>query len=306
MSVAANKLLALINRDNKTNLVEDQVVLNAPLVNPDSGIARNTKLKVVAVPGKGFRGDVTVWYNRIDLGLLFKNVNANVGLEVTEGMTAEALIPLINEKYGTDFEVEDFDALPALVVGGGTATLTAKADNVAYIQSFDVKYGLEEVALDSVVLVTTLTGFNYPNADTSKGQAAIYSYNLDGSSEPNNYWAGLALGAVDASIVVPFNQAYRVDEDWIFDMSADTNPEGTVIPAMDYNLAGAEVIYNGEVAGAPEGNLVNPVYNKVVLIQLSASKCANFGGVLGVYYGGKKAPPAPLKAPTGVNGSQVA
>ena len=305
MTVAVNKLLALINRDNKTNIVEDQVTLQAPANNTDAGILRDTKLKLVAVPGKGFRGHVTVWYNRIDLSILFKNVGANVGLEVTEGMTSEALIPLINAKYGTDFEVEDFEAATPLLVAGGTATFTAKADNVAYTKSFEVKYGLEEVALDSVVLVTTLTGFNYPNSDLTKGQAAIYSYNLDGSSEPNDYWSKLAVGDVDATIVAPFNTAYRVDEDWIFDASADTNPEGTPIPAMDYNLAGAKVIYNGEVTAAPQGNLVNKVYKNVVLIELSKTKCANFGGVLGVYYGGKATPPAPVMAPTNVNGQVV-
>lgn len=289
MSVAKNKFLALVNRDNKTNLVEDQIVFGTASVNPDVAIQRNTKLRLTAVPGKGFRGHVDVWYNRIDLGILFKNVSANVGLEVTEGLTSDALIPLINAKYGTQFEVEDFEAATPLDVAGGTATLTAKADNVAYISSFDVKYGLEEVALDSVILVTTLTGFNYPNSDTTKGQAAIYSYNLDGSSQPDDFWATLALGAVTEAVVVPFNQAYRVDEDWVFDATAGTTPEGgELIPAVAYNLAGAEVIYNGDVTGAPAGHLVNPVYNKVVLLQLSAEKCANFGGVLSVYHGGKK------------------
>lgn len=290
MSVAKNKLLALVNRDNATSFVEDQVTIGVPAVNPDVAIIRDTKLRIDAVVGKGFRGHVEVWYNRIDLSVLFKNVSANVGLEITEGMTADALLPLINEKYGTDFEVEDFEAAEALAVEGGTATFTAKADNVAYTSSFDVKYGLEEIALDSVILVTTLTGFNYPNSDTSKGQAAIYSFNLDGSTQPDNYWATLALGPVTETIVTPFNQAYRVDEDWIFDMSADTNPEGTPIPPMDYNLAGAVVIYNGATDAAPAGQLVNPVYTNVVLMELSASKCANFGGVLSVYYGGKKSP----------------
>lgn len=287
MSVAKNKLLALVNRDNSTNLVEDQVVFGVATINPDVAIQRNTKLRLSAVAGKGFRGHVDIWYNRIDLGILFKNVTANVGLVITEGMTSDDLIPLINEKYGTQFEVEDFDAATPLVVEGGTATLTAKVDNVAYISSFDVVYGLEEIALDSVILVTTLTGFNYPNADTSKGQAAVYSYNLDGSSQPDDYWTNLALGVVTDTIVGPFNQAYRVDEDWVFDAAAGVEDA----PAVDYNLAGAEVIYNGDVATAPAGNLVNPVYNKVVLLQLSASKCANFGGVMSVYHGGKKTDP---------------
>lgn len=291
MTIAVNKLLALINRDNHTNIVEDQITLGLPLVNPDAGIARDTKITLSSVPGKGFRGSVTVWYNRIDLSILFKNVSANVGLELTEGMTSDVLIPLINEKYGTDFEVADFEAATPLVVEGGTVTFTAKSDNVAYKGSFDVAYGLEEIALDSVVLITTLTGFNYPNADITKGQAAIYSFNLDGSSQPDNFWAGVTLGAVTADFVTPFNQAYRVDEDWVFDAAAGVDEA----PAADYNLAGAEVVYNGDVSAAPAGQLVNTVYNKVVLMTLSATKCANFGGTLAVYYGGKKtSPEAPV------------
>lgn len=291
MSVAGNKLLALINRDNKTNLVEAQVTIGTPVANPDAGVARDTKVRVTAVPGKGFKAHVDVWYNRIDLSLLFKNVNANVALAVTDGMTTDALIPLINAKYGTDFEKEDFTDAQPLVVSDQfqTVTLTAKADNVAYVQSFAVRYGIEEVALDSVILVTTLTGFNYPNADTAKGQAAIYSFNLDGSTAPDDFWSTVAVGPVSASFVTPFNQAYRVDEDWVFD--------GAV--AKDYNLGGAQVIYNGDTSAAPADQLINSTYNKVVLMQLSATLCSNFGGVLSVYYGGSKTAAVPA-APTNV------
>ena len=290
MSVAANKLLALVNRDNATNIVEDQVVLAAPLVNPDVGVARNTKLDFSAVPGKGFRGHVTVWYNRIDLGTLFKSIDANVGLTVTEGMTTDDLIPLINAKYGTDFESVDFVQQPLVVSDAvQTVVMAAVATNVAYIGEFTIQYGIDEVALDSVVVVTTLSGFNYPNADLTKGQGAIYSFNLDGSSQPDNFWGSVAVGAVDATFVVPFNQAYRVDEDWVFDYTQ----------ALPYNLAGATVVYNGLVAEAPAGHLVNTAYNKVVIMQLAADMCTNFGGDLTVYHGGKVIPEVPA-APTNI------
>jgi len=290
MSVAINKLLALINRDNKTNIVEAQVTVGIPVANPDAGIARDTKVRIEAVAGKGFRSHVDVWYNRINLDILFKNVNANVAITVTDGMTTDALIPLINEKYGTDFEKEDFTAAQPLVKSDQyqSIVLTAKDENVAYTHSFTVKYGIEELALDSVILVTTLTGFNYPNADLTKGQAAIYSFNLDGSSVPDDFWASVAVGPVTAAFVNPFNQAYRVDEDWVF---SDT--------AAEFNLAGASVIYTGDVSGAPADQIVNAAYKKVVLMQLSAEKCTNFGGVLSVYFGGLKTVETPA-APTGV------
>ena len=285
MSIATSKLLALVNRDNYTNIVESQVAIQAPLVNPDAGIARNTKLTLNAIKGQGFRGNVTVWYNRIDLGVLFKNVGANVGLEVVEGDTTDKLIPLLNAKYGTDFEVADFETLPLVATADPSSTsvvtITPKAANVAYVGSFDVTYGIVEVALDSVVLVTTLTGFNYPNADVSKGQAAIYSYNLDGSTQPENFWASVVTAQpVDATFVVPFNQAYRVDEDWIY---SEAEP-------ADYNLFGATVEFAGTVADATTaGFIANPVYTSVVVLKLSETACTNFGGLLTVHFGGQAA-----------------
>jgi len=82
-----------------------------------------------------------------------------------------------------------------------------------------------------------------------------------------------------------------VDEDWVFSATA-----------ADYNLGGAQVVYNGTTDAAPATYLINPVYASVVVISLSATLCNNFGGYLTVYYGGKKAA-ATLSAPTNVSGS---
>lgn len=281
MSYPISQLLALVNRDNHTNLTDTQVTVNAAAVNADSSIARDTVVKIDAIPGKGYRGSVTVYYNRIDLGVLFLNVGANVGLTVAEGDDSNKLIPLLNAKYGTHFEVGDLVVVPLEVSTDiKEVTLAAVGGNVMYEGQFVVKYGLAETALDSVVLITTLDGFNYPSADLTKGQASIYSYNLDGSSEPKNFWATVSAGPVTAAFVTPFNTAFRVDEDWVFDAST-----------KDFNLYGATVVYAGvnDSALLPQGVDValNPTYNKVVIMQLGA-ECANFAGYLTVYFGGSK------------------
>lgn len=276
MSNVVNKLLDLINRDNGTTLTAAQVTVAAAAANVDGGILRDSTVRVNAVPGEGFKGFVDVWYNRIDLAVLFKNIDANVAYVAQPGDTTDALIPLINAKYGTDFEVGDFAVAPLVVSEDAqTVTMTAAAGNVAYIGSFDVVYAEFAQALDSVVLVTTLTGFNYPSADVAKGQAAVYSYNLDGTAQ-EAYWSSLVqAAAVDASIVTPFNQAWRVDEDWVFDDSG---------APVAFNLGGATVHYTGTTAGAPAGLLINPLYSNVVLLQLDPVKCANFGGLMAVYF----------------------
>lgn len=285
MSYPITQLLALVNRDNTaslaTALTDTQVTVNAAAVNTDSAIARDTVVTIDSIPGKGYRGSVTVYYNRIDLGVLFLNVGANVGLTVVDGDTSDKLIPLLNAKYGTHFEVGDLVAQPLEVSTDiKEVVLAAAGGNVMYTGQFTVKYGLEETALDSVVLTTTLSGFNYPSSDLTKGQAAIYSYNLDGSAEPSNFWATVNVGPVTAGFVTPFNTAFRVDEDWVYDAATG-----------NYNLYGASVVYAGvnDAALLPQGVDValNPLYNNVVVMQLGA-ECANFAGYLTVYFGGSK------------------
>lgn len=283
MSYPITQLLALVNRDNGTNLTDTQVTVNAAAVNTDKSIARDTVVKIDAIPGKGYRGSVTVYYNRIDLGVLFLNVGANVGINVPIGgeSSDDRLIGLINAKYGTHFEAGDLVAVPLTASADiQEVTLAAVGGNVMYQGQFVVKYGLAETALDSVVLITTLDGFNYPSADLTKGQASIYSYNLDGSAEPKNFWATVSAGPVTAAFVKPFNTAFRVDEDWVFDAST-----------KDFNLYGATVVFAGDndpaAALAAYGVATNPTYNKVVIMKLGA-ECANFAGYLTVYFGGSK------------------
>lgn len=288
MSIALNKFLAMVNADNSATLpqalTETQVTLGAPAANTNVVYAKDTKIEIQAIPGVKYRGKVTVYYNRIKLDLLFKNIAANVGIDVQDGQTTDDLIPLLNAKYGTDFEVGDLEVLP-LVAGNGprTVELTAVAGNIAYSGKFTVTYDLEAIDLDSVVLVLDLNGFNYPNADTTKGQGAIYSYDLDGSTVAGDFWASAVVGPVDDTFVAPFNTAFRVDEDWVFD---DTTPG-------EFNLAGATVVFNGvndpaTVKAVAPGLLLNPTYNDVCVMKLSEDKITNLGGYVTVYHGGKK------------------
>ena len=56
------------------------------------------------------KGSVTVYYNRIDLPVLFKNIAVSLRFEALAGTTYHTtdLIPKLNAKYGTDFVADDF------------------------------------------------------------------------------------------------------------------------------------------------------------------------------------------------------
>ena len=298
MSNAINKLLAMVNRDNAaylpSTLTESQVAVSVAAANANGQVSRDTQVTLTAKPGAPYRNKVTVSYNRIDLAVLFKSFDVNVGIDVKEGMTTDDLLPLINAKYGTDFEAADIVQAP-LTVGEGKriAVLKAAEGNLVFKGEVNVAYDLEALDLDSVVLTTTLTGFNYPNSDLTKGQGAVYSFNLDGSAIPGDFWSTAVKGAVTADFVDPFNRSFRVDEDWVFSDAA-----------AEFNLGGATVVYNGvndkatvsaEIAAvndpvAMQALLLNPAYKKVCVMQLSADKCTNMGGYVTVYHGGKVDP----------------
>ena len=283
MSHAKQMLVDLVNRDNNLKLRADQVIFKDVANNWDPLIKRNTYALMEAVPGKGCKNSTPLYYHRIDLSVLFLNVNANVPLPqpLPDTMTTHDLLPLINAKYGTNFEPEDIistdldlDNLP------GTAQIRAMDGNVAYTSAFTVTFGQEDLVLATIVLNTTLSGFNLPNDDPTKGQAFHYSYNFDGSLDPDGYWTAVTTGPTAATIVAPFNRIKGVEHAWVHQAGA-----------TKYNLGGAEIVYNGANDAAKllaDWKIVsNPLYRQVVVIKLSATDCTDFGGYLTVYHGGR-------------------
>lgn len=285
MSNSFNKLLALINRDNGTSFTDQQVSVTGATTNLDSSIARDSKVRVNAIKGEGFIGHVDAWYNRIDLAVLFKRINASVVYVPVEGDTTDALIPALNARYGTDFEPSDFVSTPLVVSDQPQiVTLTATPGNVAYIGSFELTYAERSDDLDSVVLITTLDGFNYPNTDLSKGQAAVYSYNVVALNDDEPFLASIVPGPVDYQLVNAFNRAEEIEESWVFNTEA----------AEPCNMGGAVVFFNGLVANAPQGILINHSHESVCLLQLS-ELCSNFAGILSIYYNPSTEPEPPIE-----------
>ena len=80
MSHAKQMLVDLVNRDNNLELHADQVIFKDVANNGDPLIKRNTYALMEAVPGKGCKNSTPLYYHRIDLSVLFLNVNANVPL----------------------------------------------------------------------------------------------------------------------------------------------------------------------------------------------------------------------------------
>ena len=279
MSIPLNKpsfdlIVDLINVANSTTLDETKISLGAPTAITVDSNGHNTTAVVSSVPGSGYRGDVTVSYIRLDIGLLFKNIALN--LNVTTPSTTKDLLPLLNSKYGLGLTIDDIED-NAIDMGDGSATPThaivIKATSFAYIGTVTTTIGPDpEIGekLDTVILTTNLTGLLYPNDDTTKAQAREYSWGVDASSI--SAWLQVRVTdeeITDNSLATELNKI--VPNTWVYDADA----------AQDYNTAGAKVIFAGVNDNTKD---TNQQFNRIVQIELSDTLCGNMGGILTLGY----------------------
>lgn len=283
MSTSLNKpsvdlIIDLINVANSTSLNSTKISFEVPSVLSNDPNNHNTGVKVVAVKGSGYIGNVDVTYNRLDIGLLFKNIALN--LDVAKPATTKDLLPKLNSKYGLGLTIDDIEDNAVDMSGDGphTHTIVMKVASLAYIGQVTTTIGPDpEVGerLDTVILQTNLNGLLYPNSDTGKAQAREYSWGIDASSISAYLQVRTKDEVItDNSLAIELNKV--VPDVWVY----DTN-------AADYNTANAKVVYAGvndrtDADGKPRDT--NAAFARIVQFQLSDTLCANMGGILTLGY----------------------
>lgn len=279
---AVQKLLDLVNQNNPgANLVQNDVAITPAADNTNPAINRDTAVTLYQGPSRRLRGSIPIWYNRIDLSVLFKNIAASVNYEMPSDTgivyTTHHILETFNNRYGLDLELSDITAQPLTVVNGvGRATIMAAPGNLVWKGFVEITFGTSIPTLSQLILNPTLSSFNLLSEDPSKGSAAIYSYNLDGTNDPDLYWQQLLEGPVTEAMVDHFNLLQGLGSTWVYSLT----------PAP-YNLYGATVEYSGD--NAPESipsnitQAINPVFDNVAVITLSDAYCVNFAGRLTVY-----------------------
>lgn len=271
-------IIDLINVANSTSLNNTKISFGAPSVLTGDPNNHNTGVNVLAVPGSGYIGDVDVTYNRLDIGLLFKNIALN--LDVSAPTSTKDLLPLLNSKYGLGLTIDDIEDNAIDMSGNAphSHVIVMKDSSLAYIGQVTTTIGPDpEVGerLDTVILTTNLNGLLYPNADTSKAQAREYSWGIDASSISAYLQVRTKDEVIaDDSLAVELNKI--VPDVWVYDADA-----------ADYNTAGAKVTYAGvndrvDANGDPRDT--NSKFARIVQFQLSDTLCANMGGILTLGY----------------------
>lgn len=159
-------VLDLINEENSSSLTLELVEFGKPFI--ASMAEANTELEVTAKDGSGYKGSVTVAYNRLDVqGFVPIMVGSGLVLPVGDAVKFSDLIPEINVALGinlTEGDYVDGD------IGEWAGTLNETKEIVIpmHAESYVFTGGLtltlvtDDILLSEVIVNHILNGLNYP------------------------------------------------------------------------------------------------------------------------------------------------
>lgn len=260
----ADLILAAVRADNPT-LPQQLSLGNCAVYRYGSFSKSKGFCTVKGRYGSGVRTKVIVKYNKLDVALLLKNVDA--GVNFTGALTTKDLLPAFNTRYGFDLTADEIVDKP-LENGGKLARLELNSKSTLYrgITTFKVDPALP--TLGSVVGVRQLdpvlqywpvqSGFNGSMVSIGHDYTAV----------------GLQLSSIVVGALSAANATQLAG--WL--TSVDSNPWVGHGPAQ-YSLNSAEVIYNGPVEGvdAEYAPLLRAFYNRILIIKPNPVQNTNMG-----------------------------
>lgn len=272
-------LINAVNVDPVTQqplaLAPGEVVFGTPAVVANEP-EWNTQVLCTAANDSKYVGSVTLLYDRLDISVLFRNIKVN--LDVQGATTTTDLLNRFNARYGLGVQPADIvpSAVPPLTAENPSvnATITFADSCLVYFGSLVLTVGPDAAVgerLNTVVTQTLLDGLHYPDPDTGKGQAYIYSYGVD-FTYIKSYLETVTTGSaiVLADLQREINKV--LEELWVVDAEA-----------ADYNLQGVVVKYAG-VTTDPAAVDADDAYSNVVILTLDDTLCANFAGDLYLHF----------------------
>lgn len=154
---------------------ENRISFSVPEVTTEND--RNTKVTVTGIPGKGYYGDVDVYFNRLDLAEFVSSFDFR---SVTE-MTQENIIQGLAASTGLQVSPDDFVSFTPPVLGDGEAQtihVTAAATSLQWVGEMDINLSFGPSWLDSQVANRDLSIYKHPNA-INRQSARLWTWGLD-------------------------------------------------------------------------------------------------------------------------------
>lgn len=164
MSNSTEEIIALVNEKNTPPklLTTALVRFNEPV--EEAGEGWDTRVLMLANPGKGYRGDVEIFYTRIPLS----DLNAAPALRSETGFTAESLISSLNGVAGAFITIDDLEPfeIPELALGESkVVTIVSKETSLGWRGSVDISITYGRSHMTAIVYSRILDVMRHPNAD---------------------------------------------------------------------------------------------------------------------------------------------
>lgn len=267
---------AIFTRDNpRIDYQQNQVRVSQMLPNDSGDVKRNTKGKLVAIPGMGREGEEWLTWNRPYMEELFKD--KEVWIPPNNQHTLSELIDTFNQIWKFQLSARDFyDQNIEITTLPATFQVVMRPTCLCFQGTLTLHVGNPKVHIGEVIINRDLAGLQYPTDQRVKAQGPLMVF------ERNFTFAGQTLkekfgydDLISADQLDILNDLF--EQQWT--MSNATS---------DWNLQGATVVYNGPAIDSPSP--CNTDYENVLLIQLDDVLCGNVAGHLNLHYNVIKVP----------------
>lgn len=273
------EFITQVNRDN-LNLVltKDDVVFGK--VNDDQEGRSITR--IVAVPGSGYRGGVTLRYNRLRLGKLFGFFQPKVLVPDDTEPTPGLLIALVKDRYGVELFEDDLIILRKATSQGDFYVVEAKDTSLKFSESTEIKLEFNQLEID-VVIDSETNNYVYP-VEQVDGAGRL----IDGLVYSGGWFVPEAHIELSAFVMGMSGDANLA---WLAQTLSGDDWSHSLEP-RERNTEGSLVDYNGPISGVslieePAISLLTPPSGgdgNVLVLTLDPTHCTGVTGSLTFYY----------------------
>lgn len=266
-------LLDAINIENNLQnnpLTWNQIAAGFPEKVTSAGADKNTRLIIYGLKQGGYKGTVTLKYDRISLPEIFRNVTPVV---VTESVALlSQLLPKLNKTYGLSLDKDDIIEQSVADLGEDfLITVQLRAGCVAWEGDFELRFTkfrpkLKDVIADNVLDVIVAP---FPMGAKPRAEYVAYGYDYSTMGETFKTWAvNRTLTQDDIDELNETVQGLKL-----------VNKTGANAAAGEIALSGAKVTSINTVTA---NSLFNVMYEKAIVITLAAT--SNYEGQLIIHY----------------------
>lgn len=262
---------AIFIRDNpRVDYEQNQVRVSQMIVNDDpTDKKRNTKGKLVAIPGRGREGEEWLTWNRPFMEELFLGKEVWI---IPRGQTSVSeVMDDFNKIWKFQLTPRDYyDQSIEVISTPMTIQVQIRPTCLCFQGVLTIHIGVPDEHIGEMIVNRDLSGLDYPTHQRKKGQAPFYVWDRDFT-----FMGPVLRDQFGYDDIVSADQYELLEDilphDWIM-----------VERTEDWNLQGARVVYNGPTDKSPAP--CDQSFENVMLLELDPVFCNNYFGHVNFHY----------------------